>query len=415
MHMSARILAVATALATLRVIAPQPRADEAIQLGPRPFHLVDKLDAGPLKDKLQSCANGPFKRTAFSIGHRGAAMQFPEHTEESYRAAARMGAGIVECDVTFTKDRELVCRHSQCDLHTTTNILAVPDLAAKCTQGFTPADPAAKTEASAKCCTSDLTLAEFRRLTGKMDAFDKNAATPQAYMGGTASWRTDLYVGSGGTLMTHAESIKLFKELGVKFTPELKEPSVSMPFGDDFTENAYAAKLIDEYKAAGIPASDVFPQSFRLDPIRGWIKNAPEFGRQALYLDDRNEKLPGFDPNKPESWKPDMKALAGEGVRIIAPPLWMLVTLNDKKQIVPTAYAKAAKDAGLGIITWTLERSGPLQAGGGWYYQSVKDAIDSDDDMLKLLDVLAKDVGVRGIFSDWPATVTYYANCMGLE
>jgi glycerophosphoryl diester phosphodiesterase len=27
---------------------------------------------------------------------------------------------------------------------------------------------------------------------------------------------------------------------------------------------------------------------------------------------------------------------------------------------------------------------------------------------------LAKEVGVRGVFSDWPATTTYYANCMGL-
>jgi glycerophosphoryl diester phosphodiesterase len=26
--------------------------------------------------------------------------------------------------------------------------------------------------------------------------------------------------------------------------------------------------------------------------------------------------------------------------------------------------------------------------------------------------VLAKDVGILGIFSDWPATVTYYANCV---
>ncbi len=34
-----------------------------------------------------------------------------------------MGAGIVECDVTFTKDHQLVCRHAQNDLHTTTNIL----------------------------------------------------------------------------------------------------------------------------------------------------------------------------------------------------------------------------------------------------------------------------------------------------
>ena len=77
---------------------------------------------------------GPFRESDFSIGHRGAPLQFPEHTKESYEAAARMGAGILECDVTFTKDRQLVCRHSQCDLHTTTNILAIPALAAKCTQ-----------------------------------------------------------------------------------------------------------------------------------------------------------------------------------------------------------------------------------------------------------------------------------------
>jgi hypothetical protein len=49
-----------------------------------------------------------------------------------------MGAGIQECDVTFTKDGELVCRHDECDLHTTTNIL-VTNLASKCTQPFTPA------------------------------------------------------------------------------------------------------------------------------------------------------------------------------------------------------------------------------------------------------------------------------------
>ena len=34
--------------------------------------------------------------------------------------------------------------------------------------------------------------------------------------------------------------------------------------------------------------------------------------------------------------------------------------------------------------------------------------------IMVLLDVLAREVGVLGVFSDWPATVTYYANCMGL-
>jgi hypothetical protein len=87
------------------------------------------------------------------------------------------------------------------------------------------------TDASALCCTSDITLAEFRTLKGKMDASESGATTPEEYLGGTADWRTDLYAGpSSGTLMTHAESVELFKTLRVGVTPELKSPSVDMPF-----------------------------------------------------------------------------------------------------------------------------------------------------------------------------------------
>ena len=169
--------------------------------------------------------DGPFKKTDFSIGHRGAPMQFPEHTQESYQAAARMGAGILECDVTFTKDKELVCRHSQCDLHTTTNILATP-LAQKCSKAFSPAEYDANGNlvkaATAMCCASDITLAEFKTLRGKMDASDPRAKTVGEYLGGTANWRTDLYSGpSSGTVLSHKESIELFKKLSVKMTPEL--------------------------------------------------------------------------------------------------------------------------------------------------------------------------------------------------
>ena len=138
---SVRSFLVLTALAAVGASGLAVAAD-GIEVGPRPYFLIDQMKDGALKSKLQSCAAGDFKRTLFSIGHRGAALMFPEHTRESYTAAARMGAGIVECDVTFTKDRELVCRHSQCDLATTTNILAVPDLAAKCLAPFSPADPA---------------------------------------------------------------------------------------------------------------------------------------------------------------------------------------------------------------------------------------------------------------------------------
>jgi glycerophosphoryl diester phosphodiesterase len=386
-------------------------AGPGVQLGPRPMYLVEDMDAGALKTELQQCLDGPFHASDFSIGHRGAGLQFPEHTRESYVAAARMGAGILECDVTFTKDRELVCRHSQCDLHTTTNILGIPELAAKCSEPFTPAvfgaDGKLVTKASAKCCTSDLTLAEFRMLKGKMDAADPKATTVEAYMAATPSWRTDIYTGRG-TLMTHAESITLFKSLGVKMTPELKEASVAMPYGGDYTQAAYAQQMIDEYKAAGVSAENVFVQSFNLDDVRYWLAKEPAFGQQAVFLDGRYEKSLG-------KLDPGLMALAAEGVRIIAPPMWVLLDVDSANRIVPSAYAKVAKEAGLDIITWTLERSGLLASGGGWYYQGIQTAINNDGDMLTALDVLAQDVGVLGVFSDWPATVTFYANCKGLK
>lgn len=373
----------------------------SVQLGPRPFFLVEDMDESPLKDKLESCSKGPFKKTEFSIGRRGAALQFPEHTKESYEAAARMGAGIVECDVTFTKDQELVCRHSQCDLHTTTNILDPENaaLAAKCT-----VPPDNDEDADPVCCTSDFTLAEFKSLRGKMDA-----------AGPTPSFRTDLYAGpTSGTLMTHAESIELFQQLGVKMTPELKAASVPMPF-NGFTQEEYAQKMIDEYKAAGVSPQDVWAQSFNFEDVLYWVDREPAFGAQAVYLDDIDptDGNPANDlPPTPEQ----LMMLADQGVNIIAPPMWALLTLDANNNIVPSQYATDAKAAGLDIITWTLERSGILGDGeGGWYYQTIQAALNKEGDTYEALHVLAQDVGILGIFSDWPATVTYYANCMKLK
>ena len=389
------------------VMAQTPAAITNIQLGPRPYFLTADMTPGVLKDKLQSCANGPFVKTDFSIGHRGAPLMFPEHTKESYEAAARMGAGIVECDVTFTKDKALVCRHAQNDLHTSTNILATP-LAAKCTKGFTPHDPVKNTPASAECRTSDITLAEFKTLRGKMDAANTKALTIEQYMAGTASWRTDLYSGpTSGTLMTHAESIALFTRLGVKMTPELKSATVSMPF-DGFSQENYAQKMIDEYKAAGISADRVFAQSFNKSDVLYWVKNESAFGKQAVFLDSAEKAADLPDLAMLQSYKKD-------GIQIVAPPIFALLDTSDGK-LVASRYAKNAKQAGLGIITWSLERSGVLTNGNpGFYYQTVNTAIKREGDMMQVLDVLAKDVGIMGIFSDWPATVTYYANCMGLK
>jgi glycerophosphoryl diester phosphodiesterase len=388
------------------------RSESSVQLGPRPFFLVNEMEDGRLKRQLQTCTAGPFRKSDFSIGHRGAALQFPEHTRESYEAAARMGAGILECDVTFTKDKQLVCRHAQNDLHTTTNILVTP-LAGTCIKPFTPAvlgpNGQVVTPARAECRTSELTLAEFKTLTGKMDAFNPAAQTPAEFLGGTPNFRTDVNAGpTSGHLLTFAESIALFKQLGVKMTPELKAPSVTMPF-DGFTQEIYAQKMIDELKAAGVRPRDVFAQSFNKADVLYWVQHESAFGKQAVFLDDANvvADLPTFS---------DLVGYRAQGIRIWAPPTFALLALDGSNRIVASQAAHDAKEAGLEIITWTLERSGILADGNnGFYYQTIDSAITRDGDLYKVLDVLAKDVGILGVFSDWAAPVTFYANCMGLK
>jgi glycerophosphoryl diester phosphodiesterase len=99
----------------------------------------------------------------------------------------------------------------------------------------------------------------------------------------------------------------------------------------------------------------------------------------------------------------------------------------------PSTYATEAKSRGLNIITWTLERTGPGLE--GYYWSTLEDievcsSTDTSSSLTKqteaceiglregdkfnLLHVLAFQVEILGIFSDWPATVTFFANCYGL-
>lgn len=399
------------ALGTATIVSAQ--TSELISLGTRPYYLVDEMKASDLKDKLELCANSmtSFDRSDFSIGHRGACMMYPEHTVESYKAAAIQGAGIIECDVTFTKDLELICRHSQCDLHTTTDVVTRPELNAKCTIPWSPG-------VKPKCCASDFTLSEIKSLCGKMDSsgdIDGPTAEDYAY-GGTADWRTDLYSlpESCPEIPTHMESIELIKSFDAKFTPELKGPSVQMPFGE-FTQEDYAQKMIDEYVTAGVPPADVWPQSFNDEDVIYWVNNTA-YGDQAVALDNKYSA-------PPEEFMAWHKYLQDNGVKIVAPPMWMLVNTTENVDtevsvmsqglgIAPSAYTQSAKAHGLDIITWTLERTAPGL--NGWYWQSLAGNNLTDGDKYALLQVLSEDVGVLGVFSDWPATTTFFANCMEL-
>ena len=246
-----------------------------------------------------------------------------------------------------------------------------------------------------------------------MDASNPSATTAKGYLGGTASFRTDLYTGRG-TLLTLRESIALNKKLGVKHTPELKAGNparLQTVFGG---QEGYAQKLIDTFKAAGVNPKDVYAQSFDVRDVLYWIKNEPRFGQQAVYLDDVDPSSPNF----PRLSLEELKQLKKQGVRIIAPPIGVLLAVNSNDEIVPSQYALDIKSFGFDIITWSFERA-DLRNGGvgaGFYYafDPTGRALKKDSDMYKALDALATKVRVKGVFSDWPATVTYYANCMGL-
>jgi glycerophosphoryl diester phosphodiesterase len=380
-----------------------PVQDYYISLGPRPFYIVNNMTDSPLKKKLQSCENGPFSITDFSIGHRGGAtLQIPEESVENALAGARFGAGILECDTALTADKGLVCRHSLCDLHTTTNILLNPTLAAKCAVPFTPAN--ATSPANALCCTTDITTAEYLSLCAKMDGFNASATNVKDYQNGIPTWRTELY-DTCATVQTLESYIDLVDSLpGYRnFTPELKsgadDPVTAQyaKFPKGYTQEDYARQFVHTFINKGIHPDRVWVQSFNPPDIFLWLKEFPDFEAVALL--------------------PSLKA---QGVNIIAPPFnYLLTQAGPKNQsIVPSSYAIAAKAAGLDIITWTFERSGPLaqvKSANQYYYTSFADAVHTDGQFYEILDILVQQVGIKGMFSDWASTTTYYANCFGLE
>ena len=258
------------------------------------------------------------------------------------------------------------------------------------------------------CCSSDFTLAEVKTLCAKMDASFSRAKTAEEYIGGVADYRTTMYSEECSKVPTHKESIELIMEWGAMFTPELKTPQVDMPFEGDYSREDSAQQMIDEYIEYDIDPSAVWPQSFLWGDVIYW--QSTDYGEQAVALEGAYDAY-NYDQ---ETFNNHVKDIVEAGVNILAPPMWMLLDLSDDNMMVASAYAEHAKGNGLDIITWTLERSGSLTTGGGWYYQSVTNATNADGDQFKLLNALHSEVGILRIFSDWPATTTFFANCMSL-
>mmetsp|Transcript_2753 Transcript_2753/g.4173 ORF Transcript_2753/g.4173 Transcript_2753/m.4173 type:complete len:203 (+) Transcript_2753:819-1427(+) len=198
-------------------------------------------------------------------------------------------------------------------------------------------------------------------------------------------------------------------------TPELKKPRVDMPYDGHYTQEKYAQHMINEYIEAGVSPQSVFPQSMNWEDLYYWIRNSA-YGNQAVAL-DKSTRVNFKDEKEALEY---LKPLSDHGVKIYAPPIFKLLSVDEigkQKKIIPSPIAEAAKIAGLNFFAWTLERAGPLSAahGNGSLFPTTPKIARSDGDLYEIVDILANDVGVSAIFSDWPATVTFFANCIDLS
>jgi glycerophosphoryl diester phosphodiesterase len=90
-----------------------------------------------------------------------------------------------------------------------------------------------------------------------------------------------------------------------------------------------------------------------MDDLEYWVQAEPAFGKQAVLLDNRYGATV-------DELVPTMAEVKAKGINILAPAMWMLLTPDADGNFKASEYTKAAKAEGLGLIAWTLERSGPF-------------------------------------------------------
>lgn len=281
-----------------------------------------------------------------------------------------------------------------------------PHLAAKCTQPFRPADK--RRYATAKCCTTDFTLDEIQtQMCGRMSSSNRRAKTVAQYISHTPAYRTDLYSHDCPRIQSHGDFMHVVDANGGSFVPEFKMLDYDFTKRKDgYTRQMYIEQIVAEYNDTD--PSRVYPQGFVWEDLY-YVTNNTRFGANAFAL-DKNLSTISYSKRQLRRY---FQPLVDHGVGAIAPTLSMLL-MNKHGNIVPSPYAEVARELGLGIIAWTFERSESLAMGGGWYYSKLSEVLRTDSDMIKVLDVLYEDVGVKAIFTDWPSVITFYANCKGI-
>ena len=305
------------------------------------------------------------------IAHRGASGYLPEHTLAAKAMAYAQGAHFIEQDLVMTQDDQVVVLHDH-HLDTVTNVRDVFQDRAR---------------ADGRHYVIDFTLAELRKLavTERFNQFygPKTAVFEQRFPLGQSSFRIN----------TFAEEIELIQGLNqstgrsVGIYPEIKSPAFHRGEGKDIS--AAVLKVLKTY-GYDEQQDSVFLQCF----------DSTELQRI------RSELLPAMNMTVPLvlllDTEPEFRAaLTPAGMKMIAsyadgigPSMQLIVAPGSVAgKLQTTDLVRLAHDLGLVVHPYTFRRD------------LLPEYVDNYGD---LLEIFLDDIGVDGVFTDFPDLTVEY-------
>ncbi|MGI9236314.1 MAG: glycerophosphodiester phosphodiesterase [Woeseiaceae bacterium] len=305
------------------------------------------------------------------IAHRGASGYLPEHTLAAKAMAYALGAHFIEQDLVMTQDDQVVVLHDH-HLDTVTNVRDVFPGRAR-TDG--------------RYYVIDFTLAELRQLAvterfkqadgAKMAVFEKRFPLEKS------SFR----------ISTFAEEIELIQGLNqstgrsVGIYPEIKSPAFHRGEGKDIS--AAVLGVLKTY-AYDEPQDSVFLQCFdpnELQRIRGELLPALNMSMPLV-------QLLGTGPEFRAALTPDGMEMIASYADGIGPSMTLIVapgSVAGKLQI--SNLVQLANDLDLVVHPYTFRRD------------LLPEYADDYDELLK---IFLDDIGVDGVFTDFPDLTVEY-------
>lgn len=292
-----------------------------------------------------------------NIAHRGACGYLPEHTLPAKALAFGMNADYIEQDLVLTKDDVPLVIH---DIHLDT----VTDVAKRF--------PERKRE-DGRFYAIDFTMSEIKTLnvSERFDIENKAAVFPDRF----PLWKSSFRLNSLQEEIEMIQGLNHATGKNIGIYPEIKDPAWHRQEGKDIS--TVVLKVLAEYgyKTA---EDNIFLQCFDFDELRR-IKNDLKCELKLIQLLEEDC---------------DLKEITCYAYGI-GPSIKQIIKGYDENgKPLLTDLGKRAKELHLQIHPYTF-RVDALPAG-----------VTSD----MLLDLLFKEVGVNGIFSDFPDVSGKYLN-----